>query len=113
MHAEISLETGLPGLMAEWQDLFLALVNSGSCGLNMPRQVRCLQWRALAAAIAVMRACMPAVGEWAPTQLAAQLGSRLFKVTKPSGGSMRMAMAPYLAYCAVQHDEEPAYVFDA
>ena len=52
------------------------------------------------------------MGEWAPERLAGRLGSRLFKVTKPSGGRMKMALSHYLDYCRVQHDEEPVYIFD-
>ncbi|GAB4817095.1 hypothetical protein N2152v2_004141 [Parachlorella kessleri] len=52
------------------------------------------------------------VGEWTPERLVSRLGSRLFKVTKPSGGRMKMALSSYLGYCRVQHDEEPVYIFD-
>lgn len=55
----------------------------------------------------------PAVEAWAPNALAARLGGRLFKATKPSGGRVRMELGAYLAYSKQQHDEEPVYVFDA
>ena len=54
-----------------------------------------------------------AVGDWAPERLAAALGGRLLKATKPSGGHLRMALGAYFDYCTAQHDEEPVYIFDA
>lgn len=50
---------------------------------------------------------------WTAGSLLDSHGHIKFAVSKPTGGAGYMNLASYLEYCALQHDEDPLYIFDA